>query len=306
MVPAGVAMAFANPGTNRWASAAPTAAQQATLVGIAQAGVQAGALLAGGLAAAAAIGLDWRGALQVGALLALVGAVLAWRSPADHRTAADRGTEVAATAVVLRSVRRLALYALLMGAGTSTVLAYLPSFAVDRVGLTNAAAGATVVVYGATALLCRLGLGALLRRVGDVGPGLLVAMALGAGAALLVIGAGARNPGWLWAGAVVFGATGTTWPAVAYLAVVRVSPPGGAGRAAGWMTAAFYVGLWVGPPAAGQIIVRQGYGWVWAAAVVCYLLALLPASRTNRPVPLTAAAGTDYGAIHDGDRDASR
>lgn len=298
MVPAGAAMAFANPGTNRWASAAPTARQQGTLVGIAQAGVQAGALLAGALAAASALGLDWRGALRVGALLGLLGAVLAWWSPADPAGATARGRAVAPVGEVVRAVRRLAAYALLMGAGTSVVLAYLPSYAVDRAGFTNAAAGTTVVVYGGVALACRLGLGALLRRTGDVGPGLLVAMSVGAAAAIGIIAAAATAPAWLWGGAVVFGATGTTWPAVAYLAVVRVSPPGGAGRAAGWMTAAFYVGLWVGPPLAGQVIVARGYGWVWVGAVACYLAALVPAMGVRRPAaPRDAADGRGPGAL---------
>lgn len=280
MLPAGAAMAFANPGTNRWASAAPSEGQQATLVGIAQAGVQAGALAAGALAAAHALGLDWRGVLRIGAGLAVVGAVAAWRGPADRPRP---GAVPALSLGALRpppagAWRALAIYALLMGAATAVVFAYLPTFAVDVVGLSVAAAGATTMVFGGTALLGRLGLGVLINRTGRTVRGLLVAMAVGAAGSVGLLAAGTWAPVWLWLGVVVFGATGTTWPAVAFLAAVRASPPGAAGRVAGWVAAAFYVGLWVTPPIAGQVITRVGYGPLAAVTVVGYLLALIPAA----------------------------
>lgn len=292
MLPAGAAMAVANPGTNRWASAAPTARAQATLVGVAQAGVQAGALGAGLFAAAAAVGLDWRASLRLAALLAL-GAILAsWFSPDDrHRHASQRSPEPDASTRPmrrLRTARWLAVYALLMGAGTSVVFAYLPTFAVDEAAFSVSAAGATAIVYGGTALVCRIGIGVLLRRPDELARPLLVAMSLGAAGALAVVTLGAEAPAWIWLGAVLFGATGTTWPAIAFLAVVRTSPAAIAGRVTGWVAAAFYLGLWVGPPAAGMAITTAGYTPVWVAAGACYLLAVLPAiAASASPAPPT-------------------
>jgi predicted MFS family arabinose efflux permease len=153
-----------------------------------------------------------------------------------------------------------------MGAGTAIVFAYLPSFAVDTAGLSIAAAGATTLVFGSTALFCRLGLGLFLRVTTQTDSRLLLMMALGSVAIIAIIAAGA----------VVFGATRRTWPALAFLAVVRAGPPGGAGRATGWVTAAFYLGLWVTPPIAGRLIVTAGYAWMWVAAAACYLLAVVP------------------------------
>lgn len=286
LLPAGAAMAFANPGTNRWASAAPDARTQATLVGVAQAGVQAGALLAGALAAASAFGLDWRGALRISAAIAVVGLIAAWRAPEDRTSPASvrppaspsaTGANTSLDPQSRHDVWALAAYALLMGGGTAMVFAYLPSYAVDIATLSVAAAGATTMVFGGTALLCRIGLGVAIRRPDRIGPPLLVAMALGSALSIGVIAAGALDPAWIWVGAVVFGATGTTWPAVAFLAVVRASPPGRAGRVTGWVTAAFYLGLWVTPPIAGQVIVRVGYPWMWVGAAACYLLAIVPA-----------------------------
>jgi predicted MFS family arabinose efflux permease len=286
MLPAGAAMALANPGTTRWAAAAPTAARQASLVGIAQAGVQAGALVAGGLAAAVALGLDWRGALRAGALLAAIGALAAWRAPADRGEPASsrRRDGPRDEAPTLRRARRgLALYALLMGGGTAIVFAYLPSYGVDVVGLSVATAGATTLVFGATALVCRLLLGSVLRRGEQIGPGLLTLMSGGAAVSILLLATGALAPGWLWAGTVLFGATGTTWPVAAYLAVLRHSPPGAAGRLTGWVTASFYLGLWATPAIAGWVIATVGYHLVWGGAVACYVAAIAPAWQLPRP-----------------------
>ncbi|MFP4636135.1 MAG: MFS transporter [Nitriliruptoraceae bacterium] len=297
MLPAGAAMAFANPGTNRWAAAASRPRVQAQLVSIAQAGVQAGALVAGALASAVALGLDWRGVLRIAAGLAVIGAFLAVRAPAD-----DRSREAAAapprpvTDTSARAPRgallALAVYAGAMGAGTAVVFAYLPTFAVDVGGMSVAAAGATASIYGGTALLCRLAIGAVLRDPDRHLRRLLVGFALGAAVAILVLMAGGVAPMWILVGAVLFGATGTTWPVVAFLAVVRISPPGAAGRATGWMAAAFYLGLWLSPPLAGLVIAEVGYSLAWAGSVAAYLLAVMPAATIGgrrRSVPVGAA-----------------
>lgn len=311
LLPAGAAMAFANPGTNRWASAAADARTQATLVGVAQAGVQAGALLAGGLAAASVLGLDWRGALRIGALLAVAGALATWRAPRDdaaevaqgtHGADADASPDGAAgnasgpaltaddhagparlAGTARRDLRALATYAMFMGGGTALVFAYLPSFAVDVAGLTVSSAGATTMVFGGTALVCRLALGAVIRRPDQVGPPLLIGMAIGSAVSIGLIASGGVDAAWIWVGAVVFGATGTTWPAVAFLAVVRASPPGGAGRVTGWVTAAFYAGLLVTPPVGGWVIASGGYTRLWLGAMACYLLAAIPVLDAPRP-----------------------
>jgi predicted MFS family arabinose efflux permease len=314
MLPAGAAMALANPGTNRWAAAAPSARAQASLVGVAQAGVQAGALAAGALASLTAAGAQWQTVLRAGAVVAVLGLVATWFGPPDvpRRTPAkDTSPEPvpdAAGPITSRStgtspvepassepdqVRArsrtlplLALYAALMGAATASAIAYLPSFGTDVVGVAAAAAAATTAVYGAVALVCRLGLSAALRRTDGVPSGWLTVMAVGAAMSIGVVALAGRAPVWLWIGAAAFGATGVTWPAVAFLGVVRASPAGQAGRAAGWITAAFYVGLWLGAPVGGQIISAHGYGAVWAGAAALYLLAVLPAVRAGRtPTP---------------------
>jgi predicted MFS family arabinose efflux permease len=316
MVPAGIAMAAANPATNRWASAASPARRQALLVGVGQASVQVGALVAGSLAAAVTVGLDWRGALRVGAALAVLGLVVAWRSPADdpgligplrrdrRRDAVgqdgrpDGGpSEVvcAATAVLRRRVQRaLALYALLMGGSTALVLSYLPAFAVDRVALSVAAAGATGIVFGAVAIGTRIALSVTLRDPDRVLARVLVVLSAGAAASVVLIAsAGEGGPVLLWAGTVLFGATGTAWPMVAFLGVVRASAPGEAGIVTGRVTAAFYTGLWATPLLGGALLRGPGYGPLWVLSGTAALLAVVPALRTRS---LAAVNGTPGGS----------
>ncbi|GGI08977.1 MFS transporter [Egicoccus halophilus] len=293
LVPCGAAMAFANPGTIRWATAAPTEDLRNTLVGVAQAGVQAGALAAGGLAAAHVVGLGWRDALRVTAVVAAAGLVVAWRAPDDRRlvstgTARSAGVAEAALDVPTRrarSVQRaLAGYAACMGAGTSVVIAYLPSFGVDAVGLSIGVAGATAALYGAVALVCRSVLGPVLRRTGGADHRALLVMSGGAIAAVLVVAAGAWSPPAVWIGTVLFGATGTTWPAVAFLLVAIHSPVADAGRTAAWVTAAFYTGMWLAPPLAGRLVATGGYPRAWGLVGLAYLAAVVPALRVRRQV----------------------
>lgn len=298
LVPAGLAMAAANPATNRWASDARDARLQSLLVGVAQASVQAGALGAGLLAAAVAVGVDWRGAMRIAAGLAALGILAALRSPSDAPGPLGRGTGAGVGAVGVPPVpgrsaaaraRRhvrvgLAGYAMLMGGGTALVLTFLPTYAVDRVGLGVAAAGATATVYGAVAVATRLALSATLRDPDRVIARVLVLLALGSALGMsLIASADTAGPGPLWAGTVVFGASGTAWPMVAYLGAVRFSGPGEAGAVAGWVTAAFYLGLWATPLLGGAVVVAAGYATLWTIAIVCALAALVPAVALAAP-----------------------
>jgi predicted MFS family arabinose efflux permease len=299
MVPAGFAMAAANPATNRWASAATPARRQALLVGVGQASVQVGALMAGLLAAAVAVGLDWRGALRTAAALAVIGIVVAWSSPADDpgpvgparaallRTGAvttgrERIHELERAGARRRVQSALGAYALAMGGGSALVLSYLPAFAVDRVGLSVAAAGSTGIVFGTVAIVTRLALSATLRDPDRVLARVLVLLSAGAALSIALIAlSGERGPVLLWTGTVLFGATGTAWPMVAFLGVVRASGPGEAGIVTGWITAAFYTGLWITPLVGGVLLRRTGYEPLWMLAVAASLVAVVPALRTR-------------------------
>lgn len=290
LLPAGAAVAMANPATTRWALSADSADRQGALVGFAQAGTQAGALVAGALGAASALGLEWRGSLRIIAAVALLSAVLARWGPDDRVTAAQRpfsGGRSGGRAATMedggrRYRRRLLVYAALMGVGSSVVLAHLPSYAVDDVRLGVVAAGATASLYGGVALICRLALGPILRYTGGV-DGVLPVLPIGAAVAIGSIAAGALSPSLMWIGTILFGVTGMTWQAVAFLAAGRAAAPGGSGRATGVLAAVFISGLLVGPPVAGLLIDVWGYGLAWLLAGSCSVLALAPMVRIRSP-----------------------
>lgn len=276
----GVAMALANPATNRVVRACSSRQQRGTVVGVTQAGVQAGALTAGLLAATSGWLGGWRGVawLLVAVGLAGVALVLWVLPPLPHRPAAEPDHGAGAwTRVLTRPslpTATVAIYAVLMGAGSGAVFSHLPLYAFGDVGLGEAAAGAIPAVFGVVGMLARVQVG----RSADRGPGavpLLVAMGVGAAgaAALLALAAGA-GPAALWVGVVLFGMTGVAWPAVAMLTVVRAAPAGRVGAATGWVATGLFAGLLVTPAAAGWAAeVGPGYPAVWWALVGSHLAA---------------------------------
>lgn len=294
LIPAGFAMAAANPATNRWATAAESPRLQSLLVGVAQASVQAGALGAGLLASSVALGLDWRGSMRIASCLAVLGLLVAAYAPSDGpglvrrrpTRAEQRATDTGPGGDLTRLRRRVQLalggYALLMGACTSLGITYLPTYAVDRVGLSIAGAGATTAVYGSVAVLMRIALGAAIRDPDRLLAPVLTALALGAATSLaLIAAADGRSVVLLWVGTALFGATGTSWTMVAFLGIVRVSAPGTAGVITGWVTAAFYTGLG-GAPLVGAVLLRNGdYSTVWTLAMVFAVLSVAPAAGTR-------------------------
>lgn len=276
----GVAMALANPATNRVARARSSTQRRGTVVGVTQAGVQAGALGAGLLAAASSWLGGWRGVAWLLAAVGLAAGVLVLRAlpPLPHRPVADRDRADDARVRVLTrpslQTGTVAAYAVLMGAGSGAVFSHLPLYAFDDVGLGEAAAGAIPAVFGVVGMLARVQVG----RSADRGPGvvpLLVAMGVGAaGAAALLALAVTTGAAALWAGVVLFGATGVAWPAVAMLTVVRTTAAGRVGAATGWVATGLYAGLLVTPAVAGWAAeVGPGYPAVWWALVGSYLAA---------------------------------
>ncbi|GAB2682671.1 MFS transporter [Thalassiella azotivora] len=279
-VPGGLGMSLVNPAVN---SAAAGLAGPATglVVGLAQVGVQLGAVAAGLLAVTGGTALPWRWTLAGAGAACVLAALASWRlPPVAHPGRRGRARPVAAPASERRAVLRLAGYALTMGTGSAVVFAYLPLAAVHADLVGPGAAGWTAVTYGGVAVLCRLLLPRLLRTVGD---GVLVGLALLAAASVALVALAPQAPALLWVGAALFGATGTTWPAVAMLALVLAAPGERAGRQSGTVTAGFYAGLAVGPVLAALALAgpsatsgdgaSAGYVGAWVVAVVAYLVA---------------------------------
>lgn len=274
VVPAGASAAAGNPVTNR--IVAHLAGRRGTLVAVKQSGVQFGALAAGAVLPPLALAIGWHGALAcLGGVCAAAIAMVAWApalpaSPAvghgrDHPTATARG------------VRVIAVYAFFMGAGMSTVTAYLPLYGHDRLGLPQATAGTLVGIVGAAGVVSRLWWTRLHERRSGAGGSSTILAGLAAGALLatVTVVVAAQAGSWLlWVGAALLGLTATAWNALAMLAVVERTPAASAAATSGIVLTAFYLGLCVASPAYGLVVDAVGdYAAGWALTAACFAAA---------------------------------
>lgn len=263
----GVAQAMANPATNRLIMSQAEVGRRGLLTGVKQAGVQAGNFLGGIiLPIGAASALGWRGTVASVAFVPAVGLTVLWllirgrSAPPVHPAARDR---VKTSPVVIR----LAVYGALVGVAAGCLLTYLPSYAEESFGWSRAAGGALVSVFGAVGFVTRLGAGPLSERFFGHHRTLATMGALTAAAALLL--AVAPSGGWLWLAAVLIGLGPMAWNVVGNLAVMELSPEGGAGRGSGVMMAGFLGGMAVGAPAFGGSVDLLGtYQFAWVAVAL--------------------------------------
>lgn len=282
----GAAMALVNPGTNLAVRSSVPAPGQARAVGWVQAGVQAGALLSGLLAAAAGVIGGWRAAAAVAAALAIGVSLGAGRVPTGSGPAASSGTT---TAEARRLVRRLAVFAVLMSTASGAVFAHLTLYASLDLGLPASSAGALPVAFGGAGALARVASGYVVDRwAGPVR--VLRLLSVGAVVAVASFLAAPAMPALVWAGALIFGLTGVAWPAVAMTLVVRRVEAAQVGDGSGIVARGLFIGLTIAPAAGGWLAERSGsYAATWVAVVGALVLAVvwawtaLPVESSNGP-----------------------
>jgi predicted MFS family arabinose efflux permease len=266
----GIPLAISNPATNLLISVHVTPLRQGVVVGTKQAGALASAVVAGFALPLGAAYIGWRGALAVSAALALA-AIGIVASSVPRRGARPQASEPRRG--TLRLVRWLSAYAFFMGVGLAAVFAYLPLYAFERLDLAPATAGLTVSLMGA------VGTGAVIvwtwgaGRIGRTSGPLIALGMLSSVATLAVWMAPVAN--WLlWFGTVLLGATGLSWFAVAFLAIVRGVGTGVTGRASAAVGLAIFVGFVASPIAFGWLVdVTGSYGPAWGAVSTAFLIA---------------------------------
>lgn len=281
----GIAQASSNPATNRLIMSQADAGRRGFLTGIKQGGVQAGNFFGGILlpiGAAAAFG--WRGTMFLAAsvpviALVVLGLLIRGR-PAPSQPAAAPRTRSAPV------VFRLALYAGLLGITAGSLLTHLPSFAQESFGFSLEAGGALVAVFAGVGFAARLSAGPLSERFFGHHRALAgMAILTGLAGVLLAL---APSGAWLWPAAVMIGIGPMAWNVIGNLAVMELSPPGGAGRGSGVMMAGFLGGMAVGAPLFGasvDLLSTYRPGWLGVAALG------LVAARVGVGVRAEAAAG---------------
>jgi predicted MFS family arabinose efflux permease len=280
----GLAQGASNPATNKLIAIHVPPGRQGVITGIKQSGVQIGTFLGGLLLPLGAAAFGWRGAVLVAACVPGVAALVALRLvPADPPLAHDAAGPGAIA--IPSSIRGLAVYGFLLGAGGSAIFTYLPLFGREALGLTAATAGATVAVTGFVGIAARIGwsraaevsLGSrrALRWIGGLAAlaGTLLALAPAVGAWLV------------WPAAVLTGLSASSWNSVGMLAVIQTVSARLAGRASGVVLLGFLSGLGLGAPIFGWSVDRlESYVPGWLGVTGLFIAGtLVAATRTRSP-----------------------
>jgi MFS family permease len=278
----GIALTTCNPMTNKLIAAHTEPGDRGMIMGIKQAGVQAGAFLIGTLIPPTAIALGWRAALLASIAVPLAAAVATGMvvppdSAADLAHAAARGRALPA------SVRWLTAYAALMGAGVAAFGTYLPLYAQETVGLSLGAAGLVTGLVGVIGITARIAWAWAAERTGRFSAPLTLLGGGSVAAAVLVLSADAYGAPALWAGAVLFGATAISWNAIGMLMVLVEVGSQDAGRASGLVQTGFYAGFVASPILFGYSVdVTGGYGPGWTAIAGVFVAATAVAVGHHR------------------------
>lgn len=181
-------------------------------------------------------------------------------------------------------IRRLAVYALLMGTVGGATSRFFPLWAHETVGFSVTVAGLLVAITGLLGIGARIIVGRLAEtRIAP--PPLLAILALvGAGYCLSLLATpwiGAWLP---WPSTVLSAIGIAAWNAVAMLAIIVTVPRRQAGRASGVVMFGFLGGLSIGSPAAGWIVDATGsYQPVWTACLILAVISAVVLVDPRRP-----------------------
>lgn len=273
---AGVALATSNPVTNQLVAVNVPTGSQGVLLGLKQSGVQVSALLVGLLVPSLALAGGWRPVVAASALLGVTGVALTslW-IPAPVRRAPSRHRRSASVARLPLDVRWLGGYAFLMGAGLAAMIAYLPLYGTEEVGLSIPTAGMAAGAMGGVGVPARILWARAAERAWSPRPALLaIALLSATSTGLLIL---AAKVTWLiWPTAVALGATSGAWLAVAVVATVRAVDATRSGQASGVVLAGFYLGMLSCPPAFGWSVDRTGSWFLgWVGVTSMFLLSAL-------------------------------
>jgi len=250
-------------------------------MGIKQMGLTVGGVISALTLPPIAAVLGWRVAVATCAIVMGAPALATWPLLAPlgaARTSAVVGSETPASNWWwLRRPALLVLFStgIVLGMTQSAVLAYLPLYGVQVLGLTAVAAGALVAAAQAGGAAARLGLGAASDRwLGGRRPPWLVFSSL-IGAAVFLAYALAPMPQPMVAATLAFaagiGAHG--WVGIYFLASAEAGGPRQSGLLSGVSFAAIVVGLLLGAPLFGTVLeASDSYQAAWGVFAALSLL----------------------------------
>lgn len=284
-LPLGMAQATINPSTNGMIAAHAPDGKRGLITGIKQSGVYVGYVFVGVAAPLAVQWWSWRAAFYVVGAVCLLGGLLSlFGLPPTESELDEHGARTPIADSAKPHVRRLAVYAGLMGLASSTN-SFIPLFAETELGYSNAAAGLYTAMVGVIAVAVRILTGAAAEH--RIRPGRLLQVMGGFGvvtSALLL--ASALVPSLLWAAGVAYALGPAPWNAVAMFAIIVLVGRAASGTATGWVVGSFSAGLAAGPLIFGPIIDGFGFPPVWAVAAIAAAVAAIVIGRfRSEPAP---------------------
>ncbi|HJS72284.1 MAG TPA: MFS transporter [Acidimicrobiia bacterium] len=266
----GLCNAWANPSTNALIVDNVPPGSRGVVTGVKQSGVQIGTFLGGLLLPVFTAWWNWRAAvliflaMPIGGLVGMIGR--------QERHGAET-TRVVSKERLPVAVRWIAAYGFISGMATSSILGFLPLFANEDLGWSEAAAGTLVALTGLAGIVARvfwprfsersIGHGRTLRILSVMSIFTAILLTL---ASLGVIGEWSLIPA-----ALLLGGGAIAWNAVGMLAVMDFSPEGAVGKGTGMVLFGFLFGLALGPPLMGLSVDELGtytVGWVTAAILL--------------------------------------
>jgi MFS family permease len=311
----GIAQSFPNGVTNRILVERVPTTKRIGWVGIKQSGVQVSQLVASLAFPVLALGVGWRGAALIVAIIPLALLAMTWRSlratpllptppstvdtspdpgptPSPDTTDADPDTPAEAAhpdpdptptspARHPGMVWALAAFGLIIGIGQQATNVYMPLFAVREMGFSLVLGGATAALAGIVGVIARVSWARRMAR-GASGPHLLLALAVIAlaGALLFFISDAAGLPVLLWVAVALHGISALGVSVVLMALLMRVIPAASMASASGVVTAGMFFGFALGPVSMGLLVGLPGgfrLGWIGVALVylLCVALALV-------------------------------
>jgi predicted MFS family arabinose efflux permease len=278
---AGIPLALGNPGTNKLVARFIPSGARGVVMGVKQSGVQVAALLAGGVLPGTARAWGWRGAFALALVPAALGLGGSFSIPSSERPI--RPIREQQRIKPGRGLKALTAYAFLMGAAMAAMIAYLPLYAKERVGLSVTQAGALAAAIGLIGVFSRIFWGWRSERLEHMSMPLAIMSAGALLATLLIVMARTLAAWMLWPAAIAIGATGAAWMAVGMLAVVIEADREQMGRASGIVIFGFFCGQMASPLLFGYTVDTTGsYVPGWLGVVGAFAVATLIAARWRR------------------------
>ena len=293
LVAGGFGYGLLNPTSTKAVMAWAPAAHRATLVGLKQVGLPLGGMLGAALLPVLAVGMGWRVALLVSALLIAGGATASlavYRDPPHVAlpppAAGERGAVV--SVLTSRDLWLLSLATAVFAAMQTVWMSFLVLYLEAVVGLTLIAASRLLALAQLGGMTGRVLFGLLSDRLFGGSRRLpLVLAGIGSAACSLILAgtdAGTSSLG-LAALTFAFGVVGIGWNGVQHTWLAELAGPRAAGTAVGLGLTVSSAGVTLGPLAFGYVIdAAGGYRgpWVALALTMVAALALLFAIRDRR------------------------